>query len=93
MNLSHLTDQAMKRVTPVHFTKVLDSGDIVAADDTINMAITWKKQSNDFTLWSYKTGQFVKVNAFQSESKPDRTRTAVSVAKKQLKSLKKGLMK
>lgn len=91
-NVSHLSAQALNSKKPVHFTKVLASGEIVAADDSIHMAITWKKKTNDFTLWAYGSGQFVKVNSFQSPAKPDRTRTAVSVAKRQLKGMKKGLV-
>lgn len=86
----HLTDQAMKqRGQKYHFTEVLNSGDIIAHDDTLGWAITWKKRSTGFNVWSYGSGNFVKVNYFQTMEKPDRTRTAVAIAKRHLKDARK----
>lgn len=92
--VSHLTDEALRRnAKPLHFSAVIDSGDIVAHDDSTHLAVTWRKKTNDFTLWAYGTGQFVKAGKFQAPKKPDRTRTAEAVAKKTLKSLRKELAK
>jgi hypothetical protein len=92
MDTKHLTHEAMESNSrPSHFTDVLRSGNIIAADDSVNMMVTWRKGSKDFNLWSYKSGQFVRVGVFGSEKKPDRTRTAVSLAKRQIKLVKKDL--
>lgn len=92
IDLTNFSHEALRRNSkPLHFSAVIDSGDIVAHDDRTHLAVTWRKRSNDFTLWAYGSGQFVKAGTFSSPSTPDRTRTAQAVAKKTLKQARKEL--
>jgi len=92
MNTSHLAHHAIAEAAkPLHFTEVLNSGDIVASDDRTHLAVTWKKRTPDFTVWAYGSGQFVKAGTFKAPAKPDRTRAAEAIAKRTLKNARKEL--
>lgn len=92
MDLRNLNaDRLRTNAQPVHFSDVLNSGDIVANDDHTSLAVTWKRGTPTFNVWAYGSGQFVKAGNFATEQKPDRTRTAVAVARRHLKAVRKDL--
>jgi hypothetical protein len=68
---------------------VLAKGDIIAHDDVIGVAVTYSKKSG-FNKWRYfPNGEFFHAGRFRADREIDRTRTAVAVAKKKLKQLRK----